>query len=185
MSGIGATGGGQVGKAAETIKNAAKEAAKAVGTGPTPIEKKVSEAVVEAVKDAAHSVSHFVQSPEGTAITAGVLLKATIPFSLLGDAFIFGGAACAAVKYMEKHNPELTKSLAKDAMIGAAGAAIAAVNPVAGTVMLAAAAADATVNVAHEAEKAVATGSAAKAGKSLGKAAAEGVAKAAEAAKKK
>src|SRR5215204_2663386 len=97
---------GRAASAGENFKSAAKEAAKHIGTGPTPIEKKVGEVAVEA-------------------------LKAAAPFSLLGDAFILGGAGAAAIKFLEKQNSDLPKELAKDAIIGAAGAAIAPINPIA------------------------------------------------------
>lgn len=178
MSGIGATGGGQVGKAAEAIKNAAKEAAKNVGTGPSPIEKKIDEAVVKAVKGTVDSVSKFVTSPEGSAITAGVLMKVAAPFSPIGDAFILGGAAYGALRYIESHD-NLGVTLAKDALIGTAGVMITPAMPALGVGMAAAAVVDAAVSVAEAANKSVA-----ETAKGIARGAAEGATKAIENSKK-
>jgi hypothetical protein len=169
MGGIGSNSG--TASTGDKFKKAAIEAAKNAGTGPTPIEKKIGDAAVEAIRDAAHTVSNFVQTPEGTAITTGLLLQTT-PFGpVVGQAFILGGAAYSALKYLDNHK-DIGTTLAKDAIVGTAGIAITPINPVIGLPLIVAAATDAGSTIVDEL-----TGTAKKAGQKLAKSMVEGAVK--------
>jgi hypothetical protein len=170
MCGIGSTGGRQLGTAGDVLKNAAKN----VGTGPTPLEKELGDKFIEGAKKAVDTISDFVTSPEGTAITTGLLLQVT-PLKPLGDAFILGGAGYAALRYLDNHK-SLEATLAKDVAVGAGGLLLAPANPIIGVSLVAASAADAATSIIQEFVGGAAEKAGESFGKAVGKAAAEGAA---------
>lgn len=129
MSNVGMNGSGDSGR---ILNNPAKY----LGTGPTETEKKIAKEVVENVKEAVSTIkdstSNFIKTPEGKAITTGVLLKTVMPFALIGDVFILGGAAACAKKFLsnedapKKAEPSTGGAAAKAVEAGAKAAAVAA-----------------------------------------------------------
>lgn len=185
MSGVG-------GAAGSNNKDFIKELAKNAGTGPTETEKRVGKAIVEEGREVAGKVSEFVKTPEGKAIATGVLFKALMPFSLVGDAIIFGGAACAAKNHFVKEgDKDALKEVGKKVMEAVTspegriieGALLTPINPLLGTVLMTTGVVDkaqGTIDSAKHAAKAAAKAGVEGVVSGVGKAATEAVKNAVE-----
>lgn len=168
MGGVGGAGSHIKASTAGDVKNLGKVAGKI-----ETLDEKVINAVKEAVKDAGETVTGIAKTPEGKAIATGVLFKAIMPFSLLGDAIILGGAACAAKNHMSDEKKEAIKDAGKKVLDAATssdakiigGALVTPLAPIVGPVLMTAG----VIEKAHEVHHAK------SAGKAIGKAAASAV----------